>query len=81
MAIYTKEEARRIMEKALSFSTADSCEISLGGSESGNIRYARNSVSTSGYRSNQNLSITSSYGKNPDLPRSMNLTMLHWKKW
>ncbi len=63
MAIYTKEEARRIMEKALSFSTADSCEISLGGSESGNIRYARNTVSTSGYRSNQNLAVTSSFGK------------------
>ncbi|MCM4158666.1 TldD/PmbA family protein [Antarcticibacterium flavum] len=63
MAIYTKEEARRIMEKALSFSTADSCEISLGGSNSGNIRYARNTVSTSGYRSNQNLSVTSSFGK------------------
>ncbi|QED36621.1 TldD/PmbA family protein [Antarcticibacterium arcticum] len=63
MAIYTKEEARRIMEKALSFSTADACEISLGGSESGNIRYARNTVSTSGYRSNQNLAVTSSFGK------------------
>ncbi|HSJ11128.1 MAG TPA: TldD/PmbA family protein [Gillisia sp.] len=63
MAIYTKEEARRIMEKALSFSTADSCEISLGGSNSGNIRYARNTVSTSGYSSNQNLSVTSSFGK------------------
>ena len=63
MAIYTEEEARKIMEKALSFSTADSCEISLGGSNSGNIRYARNTVSTSGYRSNQNLSVTSSFGK------------------
>ncbi|MCA6078795.1 TldD/PmbA family protein [Fulvivirga sedimenti] len=63
MAIYTKEEARQILEKALSFSKADSCEVNLGGSESGNIRYARNTVSTSGYRSNQNLSVTSSFGK------------------
>jgi predicted Zn-dependent protease len=63
MAIYTKEEARRILEKALSFSTADACELSLGGSDSGNIRYARNTVSTSGYRSNQNLSVTSCFGK------------------
>ena len=63
MAIYTKEEARRILEKALSFSTADTCELSLGGSDSGNIRYARNTVSTSGFRSNQNLSVTSSFGK------------------
>jgi len=63
MAIYTEAEARKIMEKALSFSTADSCEINLSGSESGNIRYARNSVSTAGHRSNQTLVVQSSYGK------------------
>ncbi|GMN07009.1 TldD/PmbA family protein [Croceitalea sp. MTPC5] len=63
MAIYTEEEARQIMEKALSFSSADTCEINLSGSESGNIRYARNSVSTSGHRSNQTLVVQSSYGK------------------
>ena len=63
MAIYTKEEARKILEKALSFSKADTCEINLGGSNSGNIRYARNSVSTSGYSSNQTMAVQSSYGK------------------
>ncbi|MFH6603629.1 TldD/PmbA family protein [Maribacter algicola] len=63
MAIYTENEARRIMEKALSFSTADACEINLSGSESGNIRYARNSVSTSGHRSNQTLVVQSNFGK------------------
>ncbi|MBP2834008.1 TldD/PmbA family protein [Aquimarina sp. U1-2] len=63
MAIYTKEEARQIMEKALSFSTADACEINLSGSESGNIRYARNTVSTAGHRSNQTLVVQSNFGK------------------
>jgi len=63
MAIYTEQEARKIMEKALSFSKADACEINLSGSESGNIRYARNSVSTSGHRSNQTLVVQSNYGK------------------
>jgi len=63
MAIYTKEEARQIMEKALSFSTADACEVNLSGSESGNIRYARNTVSTAGHRSNQNLVVQSNYGQ------------------
>lgn len=63
MAIYTKEEARAIMEKALSFSTAEACEINLDGSESGNIRYARNTVSTSGHRSNQNLVVQANFGK------------------
>ena len=63
MAIYTKEKARQIMEKALSFSTADACVINMGGSESGNIRYARNTVSTSGHRSNQTLAVEASFGK------------------
>lgn len=63
MAIYTKDEARAIMEKALSFSTADTCEVNLSGSESGNIRYARNTVSTAGYRSNQTLVVQASFGK------------------
>ena len=63
MAIYTKEEARQILEKALSFSTADACEINISGSESGNIRYARNTVSTSGHRSNQELVAQCNYGK------------------
>jgi predicted Zn-dependent protease len=63
MAIYTEQEARKIMEKALSFATADVCEVNLSGSESGNIRYARNSVSTAGHQSNQTLIVQSSYGK------------------
>ena len=63
MAIYTKEEARIILEKALSFSKADTCEINLSGYNSGNIRYARNTVSTSGFSSNQSLAVQSSFGK------------------
>jgi len=62
MAIYTREEAKKILEKALSFSKADACEINLSGSNSGNIRYARNTVSTSGYRSTQTLVVQSSFG-------------------
>lgn len=62
MAIYTKEEARQIMEKALSFSSAEACEVNLFGTESGNIRYARNTVSTSGHRSNQTLVVRSNFG-------------------
>ncbi|SDQ98405.1 TldD/PmbA family protein [Flagellimonas zhangzhouensis] len=63
MAIYTEEEAKKILEKALSFSKADACEINLSGSNSGNIRYARNTVSTAGYRSSQSLVVQSSFGK------------------
>lgn len=62
MAIYTKDEARQILEKALSYSSADTCEVNLTGSNSGNIRYARNSVSTAGAQSNQQLVVQSSFG-------------------
>lgn len=63
MAIFSKEEARKILEKALSYSSADACVVNLSGSQGGNIRYARNSVSTAGYQSNQSLAVQSSYGK------------------
>lgn len=63
MAIYTREEAKKILEKALSFSKADACEINLSGNNSGNIRYARNTVSTAGYQSSQSMVVQSSFGK------------------
>ncbi|MDN5202320.1 TldD/PmbA family protein [Fulvivirgaceae bacterium BMA10] len=63
MAIISKDEARQILEKVLSFSSAENCEVNLSGSRQGNIRYARNTVSTSGVQENISLVITSSFGK------------------
>ncbi|PWJ42953.1 TldD/PmbA family protein [Sediminitomix flava] len=63
MALLTKEEAKIILDKVLSFSTADECEVTLGGSNSGNIRYARNTVSTAGMKSDLELAVRSTYGK------------------
>lgn len=63
MAIYTEQEAREILDKAMSFSKADACVMYLSGSESGNIRYARNTVSTAGHQSNQSLQVVANYGK------------------
>jgi len=63
MPILNREEAKQVLDKAISFSKADNCSISLGGREEGNIRYARNTVSTSGETSNINLVISSSFGK------------------
>ncbi len=63
MAILTKEEAKTLLEKVLALSKADECTVSLYGYESGNIRYARNSVSTSGAESNISLEIESVFGK------------------
>lgn len=63
MAQLSKEDAKSIMKKAISFSKAEHIEVNLGGSSEGNIRYARNSVSTSGQNSDISLQVSSSYGK------------------
>jgi predicted Zn-dependent protease len=63
MAIFSKEEAKKLLQKVLSYSKADECEAGLNGSEGGNIRYARNSVSTAGEVSRLTLAVSSSFGK------------------
>jgi predicted Zn-dependent protease len=63
MAILSKEEARSLMEKVISLSKADECVVNLNSLEGGNIRYARNSVSTSGSEENTTLVVNSSFGK------------------
>ncbi len=63
MAILTKDEAYALMKKVLSFSKADECEVNLNGGINGNIRYARNSVSTSGRISQSTLVVSSAFGK------------------
>src|SRR6201996_3789936 len=63
MAIISREDAQALMKKALGFSKADECEINLNGSDGGNIRYARNAVSTSGYISQTSMAISSAFGK------------------
>ncbi len=63
MAILSKEEAQTILKKVLGFSKADECEVGLSGSEGGNIRYARNGVSTAGDISTLGLAVTSTFGK------------------
>ncbi|HRJ29091.1 MAG TPA: TldD/PmbA family protein [Cyclobacteriaceae bacterium] len=63
MAILSKEEAKKILEKVISFSKADGCEVTLNGNDGGNIRYARNSVSTAGEDSNVSLGVSSYFGK------------------
>jgi predicted Zn-dependent protease len=63
MAILTKDQAETLLKKVLSYSKADECEVNLGGTTNGNIRYARNAVSTSGGRSQTNLVVSSAFGK------------------
>ncbi len=63
MALLNKEEAQALLKKVLAFSKADECEITVNGGKGGNIRYARNTVSTSGEEYNLTIAVTSAYGK------------------
>ena len=63
MGILTKDEAQALLKKILSYSKADECEVNISGTNTGNIRYARNSVSTSGSISQTNIVVSSAFGK------------------
>ena len=61
--LVSQTDAKKIMDKALSLSKADSCIASLAGYERGHIRFALNSITTSGSQDDLTLSITSNFGK------------------
>lgn len=63
MPILSKEECMSLLKKVLSYSKADECEINLNGTDTNNIRYARNSVSTSGGVSSTTILVQSAFGK------------------
>ena len=58
-----QDDAKRICDKVLALTSADQCEVNLTGSRSGNIRYARNAVSTAGLIENTELAIAVAFGK------------------
>lgn len=59
----TPDDARALMQKALGQSKAEYCSVFLNGSRDGNLRYARNSVTTAGITENTSMSISASFGK------------------
>ncbi len=63
MANLTRNDAKAILEKVLGYSKAETCEANLSGSTGGNIRYARNTVTTGGAVRDMNLVVQSSYGQ------------------
>ncbi|MEO8011324.1 MAG: DNA gyrase modulator, partial [Dokdonella sp.] len=63
MSMYTQEQAKAILDKVIALSKADECTATLTGSIEGNIRYARNSVSTSGIISDAQLGVQVAFGK------------------
>jgi predicted Zn-dependent protease len=63
MKLFSEAEARALLEKVIKLSVADECNASLNGSNSGNIRFALNNVSTSGIVSDISLAVQTSFGK------------------
>jgi len=63
MPILSKDDAQSILKKVLSFSTADECEASLNGRIGGNVRSARNTISTAGAVDNVSLAVEARFGK------------------
>ena len=63
MAMLSEQEAKKLIDKILSYSRADEISVTLNGSRTGNIRYARNTVSTNGETDNLTFSVTSVFGK------------------
>ena len=63
MPLFSKQEAKIILEKVVGYSKADGCEVNLNANNGGNIRYARNSVSTAGENTDATLVVKSYYGK------------------
>jgi len=61
--MYSEQEAKAILDKVIRLSKADECTATLSGSVDGNIRYARNSVSTSGIVSDAELGVQVAFGK------------------
>jgi len=62
MTVLSESEAKAILQKALSFSKADGCEANLNGAREGNVRYARNTVTTAGTVTDMTLAVQSNFG-------------------
>ena len=63
MKILSQEETKRICDRVMSFTKADECIVAVSGSREGNIRYARNNVSTAGLVENTSLRVQVAFGK------------------
>ncbi|GAA4340250.1 TldD/PmbA family protein [Flaviaesturariibacter amylovorans] len=63
MFLLSEPEARALIDKILALSTADETSVTLSGGRTGNIRYARNSVTTSGEKEDRVATITVAFGK------------------
>ena len=63
MTILTQEQTKRICDRVLSLTKADECIVSIGGKRAGNIRFARNAVSTAGLTDDTSITVRVAFGK------------------
>jgi len=63
MTILTQEQTKRICDRVLSLTKADECIVSIGGKRAGNIRFARNAVSTAGLTDDTAITVRVAFGK------------------
>ncbi|MGJ8478407.1 TldD/PmbA family protein [Sphingobium yanoikuyae] len=63
MSILTEAQAKAILTKVVALSKADECTAQLTGKIQGNIRFARNDVSTAGLTDDIELAVQVAYGK------------------
>jgi predicted Zn-dependent protease len=61
--IWTREQAKTLIDRALSSSKAEETFVVLNGSDRGNLRFARNTATTAGTSSRYSLAITAIFGK------------------
>ncbi len=61
--IWTREQSKALTDKTLSFSKAEETFVALSGGERANLRFARNTATTSGASSGMSLAITAAFGK------------------
>ncbi len=63
MTIMDSKQAQGLVNKVLGYSKAEECEVNLSGSVTGNVRYALNTVTTSGVTEDVTMVVQSAYGK------------------
>ena len=63
MSILSEAEAKAILEKVIALSTGDETIAQLGGGIGGNVRFARNDISTSGIVDQTELAVQVAFGK------------------
>ncbi|NCP13865.1 MAG: TldD/PmbA family protein [Sphingomonadales bacterium] len=63
MSILSEAQAKAILDKVIALSTADEVSAQVGGGITGNVRFARNDISTSGIVDEAELAVQVAFGK------------------